>query len=230
MLIKYNAKNIESSVTIEVKVEEVNQCPICKKSIKPVHLNSVYYYVEGISYFLESHLLCRGCNQSFIAHYSFKSSNLGNKTIYTGQTPYYTAPNEYIKCNYNQFITDTSPNFVEIYNQAAAAESYNLDQIAGIGYRKALEFLIKDFLIKQNPDDKSSIEKTLLGKCISTKIDNPQLKIAASRAVWLGNDQTHYIQKFNDKDIEDLKRLIRLTVHWISMILETEEAASIEPK
>lgn len=61
-------------------------------------------------------------------------------------------------------------------------------------------------------------------------IDNPQLKTAASRATWLGNDQTHYEQKYQDKDISDLKRLIDLSVHWISMIYLTDEAEAIEKK
>ncbi len=37
------------------------------------------------------------------------------------------------------------------------------------------------------------------------------------RAVWLGNDQTHYLRKWEDKDLADLKRLIQLTLHWIEM-------------
>lgn len=228
MKVLYQAKSIVNSVSIDVKVEEITQCPICKKSIKPVHLNSIYYRDEDGSCQMESHLLCRGCNHSFIAHYEFVVN--ANKT-YDGNTPSYVAPDKYIEIEYDQFITDTSPSFVEIYNQAFAAECYNLDQIAGIGYRKALEFLIKDYLVKSNPpEEKEKIEKLQLGKCISDKIDNKQLKIAASRATWLGNDQAHYVQKFNDKDINDLKRLIRLTVHWISMILETEEVEQIDPR
>ena len=48
-------------------------------------------------------------------------------------------------------------------------------------------------------------------------IDNLQLKIVASRATWLGNDQTHYEQKYTDNDINDLKRLIKLSVNWIEI-------------
>lgn len=82
----------------------------------------------------------------------------------------------------------------------------------------------------QYPDEKDVIEKAPLGNCIKDYIDSPQLKIVALRATWLGNDQTHYIQKFNDKDINDLKLLIRLTVHWISIVIETVEAEKIEHK
>jgi hypothetical protein len=37
------------------------------------------------------------------------------------------------------------------------------------------------------------------------------------RAVWIGNDVTHYIRKWEGKNLEDLKKLIELTVHWIEM-------------
>ena len=50
----------------------------------------------------------------------------------------------------------------------------------------------------------------------------------ASRSAWLGNDQTHYVQRFEDKDINDMKNFIKASVYWISMELITEEALSIK--
>ena len=47
----------------------------------------------------------------------------------------------------SDIISELSPNFCEIYNQAYIAEQTNLMQICGTGYRKSLEFLIKDYLI-----------------------------------------------------------------------------------
>ena len=124
--------------------------------------------------------------------------------------------------------TLNTPGGALLYNQAFKAEHLKLDQISGIGYRKALEFLIKDFLIKHELKDESKVKSTALGCCIDTMIDNPQLKAVASRATWLGNDQTHYDQKYSDNDIQDLKRLIDLSVHWISMIYLTDEAQLIQ--
>ncbi len=43
------------------------------------------------------------------------------------------------------------------------------------------------------------------------------LREIAKRAAWLGNDETHYVRKWEGKDLEDLKRLISLTIHWIEM-------------
>ncbi len=49
------------------------------------------------------------------------------------------------------------------------------------------------------------------------------IKLCASRAAWLGNDHSHYIKKWADKDLENLKDLIHLTVNWIDSALTTEK-------
>lgn len=126
------------------------------------------------------------------------------------------------KSTFSEEIKSVSPAFIEIFDQALAAEAANLDQIAGIGFRKALEFLIKDFVIHRNGGEAESVKSKLLGKVIKDYIEDPQLKTTAQRATWLGNDETHYVRKWEDRDIDDLKLLIRLSVNWIENILLTE--------
>ena len=87
-------------------------------------------------------------------------------------------------------VVDVSSNFVEIYNQALAAEAFGLDQITGIGLRKALEFLIKDFLINQNPQSADEVKAKMLGKCIDENVTDANIKATAKLATWLGNDET----------------------------------------
>jgi hypothetical protein len=53
-------------------------------------------------------------------------------------------------------LIDLSPNFEEIYSQAYLAEKYDLNQIAGVGYRKALEFLIKP-TFRTPPKEKNTL-------------------------------------------------------------------------
>jgi len=48
-----------------------------------------------------------------------------------------------VERQFAQSITDTSPLFAGIYNQASAAEAQGLSDVAGPGYRKASEFLLK---------------------------------------------------------------------------------------
>jgi hypothetical protein len=126
-------------------------------------------------------------------------------------------------------ITKLSSNFVEINGQAATAEQYGLNQIAGVGYRKALEFLIKDYCITRHPDKAKEIKGAWLATCIKTYVDDANTKLCAERAAWLGNDETHYVRRWEDKDIGDLKILIKLTIAWIHNNLLTKKYLSDMP-
>ena len=101
-----------------------------------------------------------------------------------------------------------------------------------MGFRKALEFLVKDYLISKEADRArhEDIKRKLLGACIADDVADDRIKTVAARAAWLGNDETHYVRRWQDHDITDLKRLIDLTVKWIEMELETEEALASMPK
>lgn len=107
---------------------------------------------------------------------------------------------------------------------------YGLTEISGMGYRKALEFLIKDYAILRWPDDAEVIRKMTLGNCINEKIGYDRLKTLAQRAVWLGNDFTHYERRFEDFEIEDLKRFIDAALFWIEAELTTDEAEQLDSR
>ena len=127
-----------------------------------------------------------------------------------------------------EIIQDLSPNFSAIYNQEFIAEQYGLKEICGVGYRKAIEFLVKDYTIKFNLESENKITEPTyaLGKCIKEFTPDPRIKDMVERAVWLGNDETHYTRKWTDKDLNDLKILIDLTLHWIQMELLSNEYKS----
>lgn len=205
--------------TYEVVFDITDSCPICHNGLLP----SILFASVSRQYNKAALLLfCPKCHNYFITTYNINFEDYPIEAINGKSAPINSERKSFDDC-----ITAVSPQFVEIYNQSFQAEQYGLNEIAGMGYRKALEFLIKDYLILKAPENTDSIKSTLLGKCIPM-LNNKDLETVASRAAWLGNDQTHYIQKFEDKDISDLKRLIRLTVHWISMLLETDAAAMIE--
>lgn len=115
----------------------------------------------------------------------------------------------------SQEISDLSPRFGTIITQARIAEAQDLTELAGMGYRKALEILTKDYLIAQHPHKKDEIEKEWLSKSIE-RIDDMDLQELARRAVWLGNDETHYTRRWKNKDLNDLKFLVEHTVGVIA--------------
>lgn len=78
-----------------------------------------------------------------------------------------------------------------------------------------MEFLVKDYAISIHPEHKSQIESSQLARCIADFIDNEKIKTLAKASAWLGNDETHYIRKHQNHNIQDLKRFIKATVAYI---------------
>jgi hypothetical protein len=140
-------------------------------------------------------------------------------------------PLEHQDRSFDENISKVSGRFVNIYRQAARAESDGLDELCGPGYRKALEFLIKDYVktLPENSGKGAVIERAQLGTCIREFVMDANVKLCAQRASWLGNDETHYIRKWPAKDLEDLKKLIELTLHWISADILTRELEESMP-
>jgi hypothetical protein len=64
---------------------------------------------------------------------------------------------------------------------------------------------------------------------IKDHVSDAKVKQVAARAVWLGDDETHYQRKWEDKDLKDLGVLIRLTIHWIEAEEMTKEVLKSMP-
>jgi hypothetical protein len=136
-----------------------------------------------------------------------------------------------VPLQFEKFIQDTSPAFCTVYSEAYEAEQLGLTEICGVGYRKALEFLIKDYLIKNEAGNEAAIKSTHLGTCIETYVKDEKIKQVAKRATWLGNDETHYERRWKNKDLSDLKTMIGLVLHWTQAEHLTKEALkSMPPK
>jgi hypothetical protein len=172
------------------------------------------------------------CSRLFIALYYRRQ--IGDNTFYFHSC----VPVEMKDIKQSETISKISPDFCAIYGEAHKAEQHGLSLVAGPGYRKALEFLVKDYIIGQlkEPDPakvaatKTLVVKSQLAACINNHIRSDQIKEIAKRATWLGNDETHYVRKWEDKDLKDLKKLISLTLHWIEMETITAEVITNMPE
>ena len=127
------------------------------------------------------------------------------------------APTNPVLTSFPTIIAELSPSFVKVYVEAEEASYLGLGQIAGPGYRKAFEFLIKDYAKSLSPDQSAEIEKTFAGTVVNNYIAAIRIQAVAKRALWLGNDETHYLRKWENHDINDLVTLIKLTVNWIEI-------------
>lgn len=216
-----NTKNVYLSF------EEEYICPRCKITISPNFISGSLDTITSASIFN----YCRNCNSTFITNYQcFIHNELPNKLELVATGIISSEPNTFYKENFEPEINKISNQFEKIYNQAFAAESTGLDEIAGLGYRKSLEFLIKDFAIHLHPDKEDEIKSKMLSKCINDYIDDSRIKTLATKSAWIGNDEAHYIRKQESRDVDDMKKFIKAALYFITMVLITEDAETIESK
>lgn len=190
-------------------------CPICNNNVTPVYVAG-YPCSEPNS--IDTVFLCpnKRCKRMFIGGYtrSFPAHYFTLRTL---------QPRTLQKVRVVEEAQDISPQFAEIFAQATQAEQYGLVEIAGVGYRKSLEYLIKDYCVAQHPEKEEDIKKRPIAQVIESFVTNENIKQCAKRAIWLGNDETHYVRKWVDKDIKDLKLLIQITVNWIQQEVITKK-------
>lgn len=206
--------------------QDPNSCPVCNRLVSPNRTDmfkEINTENSNWSQCLEVLYECPSlkCGHLFLAHFERKSQSKGTINSYFTYT--HSTPNHFKPVELDERIATVSPSFVEIFNQSTNAEQAGLSEVCGMGYRKALEFLIKDYCVSSQTDDAEKIRKMMLMQCINEYITDINIKECATRAVWLGNDETHYQRKWKDKDIGDLKVLISLVIHWVVSSLMTQE-------
>jgi hypothetical protein len=198
--------------TKDFKVNKIQDfCPLCHSSIKPVYR---YAWVDKRG--LQAVFECpnENCKKLFISYYRISTTDERS----TLETEYYYSSSEPIRVKgkaFSETITKISAQFCEVYNEAQIAEQRRLRNICSAGYRRALEFLIKDYLIHEKKDEKEEIENKSLFDCIEQYVDDSRIKECAKMAAWLSDGETHYYRKWGDKDLNDLRVIIDLTVNWI---------------
>ncbi|MDA2116728.1 DUF4145 domain-containing protein [Bacillus thuringiensis] len=236
---RYDNKPKESSHIVEIEIQGfrydcelekyINRCPSCDHAIIPKELGlDEFFDANRDEYKCCITYYCPNCFNAFIAQYT-----VPNKLDYGEINLIYfdfVGPLKHSKESFSETILQVSPEFVDLYNQAFTSEQMGLNGVAGPGYRKALEFLVKDFAIKNYPDKKEEIEKATLAQCINNYLDDAKMKKVVQAATWIGNDQTHYIQKHIDRNLDDLKAFIKVALSHIEYTERTNDAIKFTTK
>lgn len=224
-ILKYHGHSYPSEVLIP------DECPRCHFAIKPEELSFKEFIDNNDKKFATGLFLCKHCFQTFVTFYScFAHTTVGVST--TGYAVHshlvYAGPESPHDCECPDDVKTTFPRFYAVYNQAHKADSLGLDEIAGMGYRKAVEILVKDYCLQVLTDDrkKESIPSMPLAQCIKL-IPYERIKTLALGSAWLGNDETHYERKHTDRDLDDLKRFVKALVFFVSADLAASDASSL---
>ena len=113
-------------------------------------------------------------------------------------------------------IKELSSRFSELYSQSYTAEQNGHTELAGSGYRNAIEVLIKDFAIKKIGAPEKDVCKMDLYTAIGTYLKEVNIDTSAADVIRvLGNDYTHYQRKYNGIDFVVVKRYLEIFIQQI---------------
>ncbi len=203
-------------------VELPNECPWCYSKISPniIGQNTFDYYVNTKSFQGSLLLECPNCKNHFHKSYDLE---FGVNSNFTSK-PLHKSPVPRSNFEYPKEVDTICPEFEKIISQTTHAEGLGLDHLAGIGYRKGIEFLVKDYLIELKNFEREKIESKQLGQCIRD-IEDYRIQTLAKAATWIGNDETHYSRK-HDRNINDMKRFLHALTLLVSLeksVIDAEE-------
>lgn len=205
---RYKIKYINSN-NFSIEIPDI--CPHCHVANQPLDYGDIF---DDSSRLLFTIWKCNAniCGKIFIAEHKVEdiSEILINRFLVgTSKSPIWPKPILDLKDSKSE--SDEPTKFIKTYLQSLQAEAMGLDEIAGMGYRKSIEYLVKDWAIFKNPEDKEKILGLWMSQIISSYFDG-DVKEILDRATWLGNDQSHYKKLFEEYNIEHLKELIDLVM------------------
>jgi hypothetical protein len=169
---------------------------------------------------IEVPIKCSHCELLYIGCYSCDESYDPESPGWSAPEFFATVPRTIPPTLASPTLMKIAPSFSKIYDETSAAELAGLTELLGAGYRRALEFLVKQYLIFMNPGKTETYENAALRSCIKDHIDDETIKELADKAASVGNDFTHLVY-YGNHDIEDLKGLIALVRRWIELKEET---------
>ncbi|CYX34378.1 DUF4145 domain-containing protein [Streptococcus suis] len=216
---------ITSSVSRPVTIDDI--CPNCKKPTNPHLVNSSYFPLGEENTSLVLTFRCLGCKHFWTEEFIATRHQINSYTEKYEIEHLKVTPSLPSDIPISDDVKLVSPIGKQIYVQALKAEHEQLDHIAGIGYRKALEFFVKDFSIVTNPDDEDKIIKMPLKQVIEKYIKDDDLKTFALASAYIGNDEGHYYRNNPDKDFSHLKNYLHGVIHYMEMKLNFLDAQEL---
>lgn len=117
----------------------------------------------------------------------------------------------------NKILSSISERFIDMYNQALQSEFVGNIELAAIGYRAALEILVKDFAIGELQKPIEEVKRKKLHDAIGEYLSQNELVNTADVIRILGNDYTHYERKYPQHDFELLKSYMEIFLKQIEV-------------
>lgn len=187
-------------------------CPHCHFANQPIKNSHVLSKYDG-GYLQLFSWKCTQCSEDYVTGHTRKDTNdKSSQFLFIYPT---LQPKEF-----SDFINNLSPRFVDIYKEANWSEQNGNLTVAGMGYRLALEILVKDYAIKEKeiPEDEAS--KKSLFNAIEDYLPHAEHIIAADVVRLKGNDYAHYKEKLESVEFSEMKFYLDTLIDLINVQLK----------
>lgn len=206
---KTELRTVNNSCFFGGAYQKPSTCPFCG-----IETDATTLSVSQINYKADSWLYvvaykCTLCQKRFVGLYEKIKVNGHEKLDYIEVLPR-QAGKELPEC-----LAVISPRFIEVHKEAEGAESFGFTDLAAMGYRKALEILVKDFAISELGKTEEEVAAKKLEVAIGLYLQQEELVKTADVVRILGNDHTHYKEKYPDFDFTLLKHYYEIFLKLI---------------
>lgn len=194
-----------SAISKTLMIQIPQSCPLCGIGNNPTtHEVGRLEIQEG--YVFTLHHRCPACKKYHMTNQEYL--NQDDKT-----TMILVYPNKVV-IDIDDLFIEHAPKFVEFYSEAVEAEKMGLENIAGTGYRSAIECLIKDYALAFELDDKEYLSdpKLTFNNAIDRYVKNDDLLKGALHFIrTVGNDYTHW-NKSTSISLPQLKNYVDIII------------------
>ena len=194
-----------SAISKTLTIQIPQSCPLCGIGNNPT-TNEVGRLEIQEGYVFTLHHRCPACKKYHMTNQEYL--NQDDKT-----TMVLIYPNKIVS-DIDRLFIDHAPRFVEFYSEAIEAEKMGLENIAGTGYRSAIECLIKDYALAFELDTKEYLSdpKLTFNNAIDRYVKNDDLLKGALHFIRIvGNGYTHW-NKSTSISLSQLKNYVDIII------------------
>ena len=200
-------------------VKSENECPHCHYGID-LSLDSCRNYHDIADEWQSEFTIfaihsCPHCLKGFIVEHKMKIERYkGGRSIKeTNHIQHPITPKDF---KVDERVQRISTRFCDIYKQSLQAKEYNLTEIYGMGLRKSMECLVKDYAVYTEQDSEEIVSQKTLAECISCYIQNSDIKTLATSCRKIGNNETHWKNENDISDIHLMEQVMECIVTFIA--------------
>ena len=168
---------------MQISFEIPSLCPWCHVSFNPT-IDVKDHFSEGPIDTFVLHYHCTYCSKESIAVIASKTNETRRQQmLYQEQKG----------TKFDELLAKLSPRFISLYNSAERSELRGDLDLAGMGYRAALEVLLKDSALDTTEGSASKIAKMNLSQAIKQYYgENPFGMVPADVVRLTANDFVHW--------------------------------------